>query len=207
MAAALALLPVAYFIGTFPTAHLVARARGHDVTREGSGNPGASNVYRILGAGPAAIVFAGDILKGAVPAAGGLFLWGHAGAYVLAAAAVLGHVYPVQRRFKGGRGVATAAGMALVVYPLVTAVLLVVFFVLWRTVRTPSVASIAVAVGLPVGVWVTGQAGWEIGAVGALSALVIARHSANVRRLVHGEELRIREERRPRPPENRRGAA
>lgn len=200
MALSLALVPLAYLAGTFPTAHLVARAGGHDITREGSGNPGASNVYRLLGRGPATLVFGGDLLKGVIPSLVGLLAWGHAGAYVLGVAAVLGHVFPVMRRFHGGRGVATAGGMAFVLYPLVAAALLVVFLVLaFGVVRRASLASLAVAVLLPVGVGATGEAVWEIGLVAALSLLVIARHAPNLRRLVRGQELRL-DDHRQAPP-------
>lgn len=191
MAAALALLPVAYLAGTFPTAHLVTRARGYDITSVGSGNPGASNVYRVLGRGPGALVFAGDIAKGALPALAGVLLWGPPGGYVLGVAAVLGHVYPVQRRFKGGRGVATAGGMAIALYPLVSAALLVLFFAVSGVTHKASLGSLVVTVALPVGVALTGSEVWEIAAVSAISLLVIARHSANLRRLIHGEELPI----------------
>lgn len=192
MAAALALLPVAYLAGTFPTAHLVTRARGYDITSVGSGNPGASNVYRVLGRGPGALVFAGDIAKGALPALAGILLWGPPGGYVLGMAAVLGHVYPVQRRFKGGRGVATAGGMAIALYPLVSAALLVLFFAVSGVTHKASLGSLVVTVALPVGVALTGSSEmWEIAAVSAIALLVIARHSANLRRLIHGEELQV----------------
>lgn len=197
MAAVLALLPLAYLAGAFPTAHLVARAGGHDVTREGSGNPGASNVYRLMGKGPAALVFAGDIAKGFLPALAGLLLAGHAGGYALGVAAVLGHVYPVTRRFRGGRGVATGAGMALAIYPVVFGILLVVFFAVSKLTHRASLASITVAVAFPVLVAARGEAGWEVAALSALGVLVLARHSANLRRLVHGEELRLDDERGP----------
>lgn len=193
MVAALALLPIAYLAGTFPTAHLVARARGVDITEEGSGNPGASNVYRLLGRGPAALVFLGDVGKGALPAGAGLLVADHAGAYLLGVAAVIGHVYPATRRFRGGRGVATAGGMAIVIYPLVCLGLLVVFFVVTRLTHKASLGSIVISIGLPLLVWATGAAedDWEVAALAAVSLLVIARHSANLRRLVHGEELRL----------------
>lgn len=200
MVAALLLIPVAYLLGTFPTAQMVGRAHGVDVTQAGSGNPGASNVYRLVGRGPAAIVFVGDILKGAVPTLAGVLLWDHAGGYALGAAAVVGHIYPATRRFKGGRGVATAAGMAAVLYPLVTLGLVVVFFVISSLTHRASVASVTVAVALPLLAWVTGEDGWEVAALGALAMLVFARHSANLRRLVHGEELRLDLEVRPAPP-------
>lgn len=191
MAVALALIPVAYLVGTFPTAQLVGRAHGIDVMVHGSGNPGASNIYRLLGRGPAALVFVADIAKGTLPALAGVLVWDHMGGYALGVAAVVGHVYPVMRRFKGGRGVATAAGMAAVLYPVPFAVLVPVFFVLsWLTHRA-SVGSIAVAVGLPILVGLGDHAGWEVGAVAAMAVLVIGRHSANLRRLLHGQELRL----------------
>ena len=113
------LLPLAYLLGSFPTAALVARATGHNVLTEGSGNPGASNVYRLAGWKAGLIVFVVDFAKGAVPSAVGLVLDGHRGAYLLGVAAVLGHVLPITCRFRGGRGVATAGGVLAVIFPLI----------------------------------------------------------------------------------------
>ena len=84
------LVPVAYLLGTFPSATLVARRRGVDVTAEGSGNPGASNTFRLLGWKAGALVFAMDVLKGVLAALAGLAVDGHRGAYVLGVAAVIG---------------------------------------------------------------------------------------------------------------------
>src|SRR3954451_1367031 len=86
------LVPVAYFLGTFPSASLVARRRGVDVTAEGSGNPGASNTFRLLGWKAGAVVFGLDVLKGALAAGIGLAVDGHRGAYLLGAAAIVGHM-------------------------------------------------------------------------------------------------------------------
>jgi glycerol-3-phosphate acyltransferase PlsY len=86
------LVPVAYLLGTFPSAIMVARSKGIDITTVGSGNPGASNIARTLGAKWGIAVFAMDALKGAVPAAVGLLLDTRPGAYVLVAAAALGHM-------------------------------------------------------------------------------------------------------------------
>ncbi len=180
-----------YAVGTFPTAALVARAYGRDVTAEGSGNPGATNVYRLMGLGPGLLVFLGDVAKGALPAAAGLALWGHGGAYALGVAAVLGHVFPVTRRFKGGRGVATAAGMLLVVYPFVTLGLAGLWLAIAYGLHRASLASLTVTCLFPVLVAVTGEAGAEVAATSALALLVVARHAANLRRLVRGEELQL----------------
>ncbi len=152
-AALVALLAVpAYLLGTFPTALLVARAGGHDVLVEGSGNPGASNVARLMGWRAGILVMAGDLAKGAIAAGVGLAVAGRGAAYVLGILAVLGHTYPVTRRFKGGKGVATAGGMLAVLHPLLVLILAVVWFLVARVLRLASVGSMLVAVLFPVGV-------------------------------------------------------
>jgi acyl phosphate:glycerol-3-phosphate acyltransferase len=185
------LIVPAYLLGTFPTAHLIVRAHGRDVTKEGSGNPGASNVGRLLGWKWGVLAFLGDAAKGALPTAVGLLVQGRPGGYILGAAAILGHVFPITRRFKGGRGVATGAGMMLVLYPLVGLGLLVVWLLLGRVLHMASVASMVCAVALPVLVWASGRDAWEIALAAALAALIVARHAKNLSRLVRGGELRI----------------
>jgi acyl phosphate:glycerol-3-phosphate acyltransferase len=185
--AVLLLVPVAYLLGTFPTATLVARTRGRDVAQEGSGNPGASNVTRLIGWRAGLLVFLADGAKGALPALVGLLLDGHRGAFVLGAAAMLGHIFPVTRRFKGGRGVATAAGVTLVIFPLITLGLAVVWLVLARLLRKASVASLVVVVAFPVLVALFYN--WaEAVATAVLALLIVVRHLDNLRRLVRGEE-------------------
>ena len=186
---ALAAIP-AYLLGTFPTAVLVARAGGHDVLAEGSGNPGASNVARLMGWKWGLLVMAGDLAKGAIAAGVGLAVAGRGAAYVLGILAVIGHTYPVTRRFKGGKGVATAGGMLAVLQPVLVLVLAVVWFLTARVLKLASVGSIIVAVLFPIGVAVTGRAGWEIAVTSALALLVVVRHLPNLRRLVKGQELR-----------------
>lgn len=188
MTAALWLLPIAYLIGTFPTASLVARATGHDVLAEGSGNPGASNVYRLAGWKAGLIVLVGDIGKGSLAAGVGLALDGHRGAYMLGLAAVVGHVFPVTQRFHGGRGVATAAGVLIVIYPLIALGLAIVWLLIARVLRKASVASIVVTVAFPVAVVVTGSPWGDVLITTALALLVLSRHGPNLRRLFRGEE-------------------
>jgi glycerol-3-phosphate acyltransferase PlsY len=183
------LVPVAYLLGTFPSAILVARSKGIDITTVGSGNPGASNIARTLGAKWGIAVFAMDALKGAVPAAVGLLLDTRPGAYVLVAAAVLGHMYPVTRGFRGGKGVATLGGATIVLHPVVFAALVVLWYVVRTATKKASLASFAVIIGLPVGVAVSGRAGWEVAAVVGLALLVMVRHVANIKRLLAGNEL------------------
>ena len=152
MAVAL-LAPLAWLLGTLPTAVLVARSRGHDILDEGSGNPGASNVGRVLGWRWGIVVLAIDFAKGAVAAGVGLAVAGRVGGLVLGAAAVLGHTFPILR--KGGKGVATAGGALTVCYPLISALLAVVWFVIARGLRKSSVASLTITVAFPLLVLLT----------------------------------------------------
>jgi glycerol-3-phosphate acyltransferase PlsY len=183
------LVPVAYLLGTFPSASLVARRRGVDVTAEGSGNPGASNTFRLLGWKAGALVFAMDVLKGALAALAGLAVDGHRGAYILGVAAILGHVLPVTRKFKGGRGVATGAGVMLVIFPLLTLGMGALWIVLARVTHKASIASITVAIAYPIAVALAGHEAGDIIVISGVAGVVVLRHLSNVRRLVKGEEL------------------
>jgi glycerol-3-phosphate acyltransferase PlsY len=186
VAVAVALVVVGYLLGTVPTALVVGRRLGHDPRLEGSGNPGASNVYRTMGRGPAAVVLAVDLVKGAVAAGLGWALGGHLVGVLAGAGAVVGHAYPLYRR--GGKGVATAAGMLAVLYPLAAVASVVGWVAVAVVGRRPSLASLALAVGAPIGLAVTGVAGVELGTLAAVALLVVLRHGDNIRRLVHGVE-------------------
>jgi acyl phosphate:glycerol-3-phosphate acyltransferase len=183
------LTPLAYLLGTFPSAVLVARSKGVDITAVGSGNPGASNIARALGSRWGVVVFALDALKGAIPAAVGIVLLDRPGAYVLVTAAVLGHLYPATRRFHGGKGVATMAGAFAVLHPVVWIALAVIWAVVRFTTKKASLASIAIAIGLPIGIALAGNDAWEIVASLGLASLVMVRHASNIRRLLAGREL------------------
>jgi glycerol-3-phosphate acyltransferase PlsY len=184
-----ALAPIAYLLGTFPSAVIVARTKGIDITAVGSGNPGASNVARIMGRGWGVAVFVLDGLKGAIPAASALLLDHRAAGYIWLAAAILGHMFPINRRFQGGKGVSTGAGGMFVLWPVVSVVLLALWFVVRRLTRTASLASLAITVGLPIGIAISGAPAWELIATAAIAALVVVRHAGNIRRLVRGNEL------------------
>jgi glycerol-3-phosphate acyltransferase PlsY len=188
MTAILLLVPVAYLLGTFPAASLVARASGHDVLEEGSRNPGASNVYRLAGWKAGLLVLLADIGKGAVASGVGLAFDGHRGAYILGLAAVLGHVLPATRRFRGGRGVATAGGALVVVFPLIGLGLVVVWFLVARVLKKASVASIVVVVAFPVAVAITGGSWFDVVVTAVLAVVILARHLPNLRRLLRGQE-------------------
>lgn len=168
---------------------MVARSRGVDILAQGSGNPGASNVARVLGGRWGALVFLLDALKGALPALVGLALDTRLGAYVLVSAAVLGHMFPATRRFRGGKGVATMAGAMAVLHPPISLVLLAVWGAARKASDKASLASLLITFGLPVGVALAGSPAWEIAYVTALCLLVLVRHIDNIKRLFARREL------------------
>lgn len=187
-------LALAYLAGSIPTSHLVARALGVDLRRYGSGNLGATNLFRAAGLAPAAFAAAVDIAKGAAPTY--FFpLWASAeGAWALAygCAAVLGHVFPIWTRFRGGKGVATGGGMFLVLAPLATLGAAILWLAIVRAIRIVSIGSLLAATSLPILAWGTGRPPHVVAAAAAATAFVFFTHRANLGRLLRGEELEAR---------------
>lgn len=179
---------LSYAAGLLPSARVVAGRAGHDPTREGSGNPGATNVLRVAGARAGATVLLLDLVKGLVPTAVALAVLGRPEAAACWLAATLGHVFPVTHAFRGGKGVATAAGGCVVLHPLGAVALAALFALVAGVGRRVSLASVAIALGLPFAVALTGRPAWEVATAAAVGMLVVARHAANIRRLVRGEE-------------------
>lgn len=185
------LIVPAYLLGTFPSAVMVARSKGIDIHEVGSGNPGASNVARTMGTRWGVVVFVLDGVKGAIPASIALLLTHRPSplGYAVAAAATVGHMYPVTRRFKGGKGVATLGGATLVLQPLLFAILTVGWVVIRKSTGKASLASLMLTVGFPLGVSLMGGPVWEVATAAALGALVLLRHLDNIKRLLGGSEL------------------
>lgn len=177
-----------YLLGTFPTGLLVGRRHGHDPTAEGSGNPGATNVARVAGRTAGLVVLLVDLAKGAIPAAVGLAVGGTALGLACGAAAVVGHIFPVTRRFRGGKGVATASGTVIVVYPWLSLLVGATFFVTLAVTRRVSAASLAMAGALPIVLLAAGRPAIEVALALAVSLCVIVRHRANIVRLLRGQE-------------------
>ncbi len=199
---------LSYVAGTLPASYLAGRAlRGIDLRRHGSGNLGAANVYRTLGAGPAAAVVLIDVAKGYAATAllprllGEGEVWADSvlapGALPLAcgAAAILGHVFPVWLGFRGGKGVASGVGVFLALSPLATAVAVALWAAVLALTRIASVASLALGVCLPVLVWTEQRGEREapglVALAAAAAAFVFWTHRENLRRLARGEERRI----------------
>lgn len=199
-----------YFAGSLPTSFVVGKMiGGMDLRREGSGNLGATNVYRAMGLRVAVPVGLVDIGKGWAPAwlfpmlDGGPEGW--AAAY--GAAAILGHTFSCWVRFRGGKGVATAAGAFLALSPLAVLAAALVWGLVLATRGIVSLASIGAAVALPATVLAGNALGraedpWVTGFAILAGAFVVWAHRSNVGRLLRGEERRIHDDRRARRGEN-----
>jgi acyl phosphate:glycerol-3-phosphate acyltransferase len=189
------LLALAYVLGAVPTSYIAGRVfRGIDLREHGSGNLGATNAFRILGWPAAVPVTVIDVAKGWIPTA--LFpLWdgadGLGWALAYGAAAIVGHVYSVFVSFRGGKGVATSAGVFLALAPWAIVIAFVVWGVTLVLTRLVSLASMLAAVVLPMAVYVTNEPRTVFWLSVALSLFVIHAHRDNIGRLVRGEENRL----------------
>jgi len=190
----LALVAVAYLLGSIPSALLVVWARtGKDVRREGSGNVGATNATRIGGPAAGVVVTAMDVVKGALPV-GAMTVLNPEGGWVAATAvaAIVGHCYPVWLRFAGGKGVATAFGAFVVLAPIPALIGLGVWIVVLAVGGWVSLASMVAAAVFPLLAAVLDQPGRAmLLGVSLASVLIIVRHQANIRQLIAGTEPRI----------------
>jgi glycerol-3-phosphate acyltransferase PlsY len=178
----------AYVLGGFPTAALVGRRSGFDPAGAGSGNPGASNSFRLGGTRAGVLVLIGDVGKGALAAGAGLVIGGRGLGIAAGAAAVVGHIAPVARRFRGGKGVATAAGMVAVLEPIAAIAGAIVWVAVARVTRTAVIASIAMVAVVVVSIAVAGRPAREVATLGGIAVLVVVRHRGNLARLRSGEE-------------------
>jgi acyl phosphate:glycerol-3-phosphate acyltransferase len=196
---ALLLVLAAYFIGAFPTSYVAGRLlRGIDLRQHGSGNLGATNAFRVLGWKAAIPIFLLDMAKGFLPAYLFPIIDGSTAtgwALVYGAVAITGHVFSVYVGFRGGKGVATGAGVFLALAPVAVLGGLLLWLALVFGTGYVSLGSIAAAAALPVLVALTGAPTEVLVLAIVLGVFVIHAHRANIRRLARGEEHRFR--RRP----------
>jgi len=184
---------VAYLIGSVPFALLLARRwGGADLRRVGSGNLGAANVLRASGVKAGVLVAVLDITKGAVSVMLAQRFADHAAAPAAAGlAAIVGHIYPVWLRFRGGKGVATACGVFSVLTPFAIPPALGIFVVaVWLT-KYISLGSMLASVALPPIAYATGSPAPAVAAAFVASAIIVFRHRSNLVRLRTGTERRI----------------
>jgi acyl phosphate:glycerol-3-phosphate acyltransferase len=194
---------IAYLLGSIPTGFLVAKARGIDIRTVGSGNIGATNVFRILGKPAGLIVLLADALKGwlavfVVARLASAWFYPDAGSvarewFSLCAgiAAILGHNYTCWLQFKGGKGIATSAGVLVALVPVPLLIILAVWIIVFALSRYVSLASISAAFALPFAALVFGESRTIIVVTAALAGLAIYKHKANIKRLLNGTENRI----------------
>jgi len=182
---------VAYLLGTFPSAEIIASKYGREITKVGSGNPGASNVIRELGWKAGMTVFLLDMAKAAIAVG---IAWAVIGeqrnalCYAAMCGAIVGHVAPIFRKFKGGKGVASGGGAMFVLFPAVSAVLFVSWFVISKLTRKASVASLMITIATPIGMLIDGAEAWELYVVLGVVLFVILKHLPNIRRLKNKTE-------------------
>lgn len=188
-------LALIYLLGAFPTGYLLSRLHGVDITAEGSGNVGATNVSRVLGKRAGLITLACDVCKGALAVSFASMVSAAPWYASLAGlCAVCGHCFSVPvslngaRVLKGGKGVATALGVVSVLYPIGAAFALLVFAAVFAVSRFVSLSSMAAALTVPVVSFASNQNDAVSWALAGIGCVVIARHRQNIERLIEGRE-------------------
>jgi glycerol-3-phosphate acyltransferase PlsY len=196
-------------LGSIPTGFVLARAKGIDIRTVGSGNIGATNVFRSLGLPAGLVVLLADVAKGWLAVAVVARLIGGAFApdaspltlewlgFAAGVAAILGHNYTCWLYFKGGKGIATSAGAVLALVPGALLIVLGVWVVVFALGRYVSLASIGAAVALPFATWATGRSTNLIAVMAVVGALAVAKHASNIKRLLNGTEKRVGGRRTP----------
>lgn len=194
---------IGYLLGSIPTGFLLARARGVDIRTVGSGNIGATNVLRAIGRPAGVLVLLADFLKGWLAAA----VVAECFAYWLGSAsdaqtrewfaicgglsAILGHNYTCWLYFRGGKGIATSAGVLLALVPWALLAVFCVWVVVFALSRYVSLASISASVALPFAAWATKASLAVILVTAGMAALAVGKHGPNIKRLLHGTEHRL----------------
>lgn len=181
---------VCYLIGNISPAILIGRMKGIDIRKEGSGNAGTTNVLRVLGKKYAVATLVIDILKGVAAVAIGRYIGGQNLAMACGMAAFIGHIWPMAFGFRGGKGIATAFGVLVTLEPmlgLIEAATALIFLIVSKRV---SVGSIIAAALLPFAAWYFHHD--YLFPTAIMAAIVIFKHRANIKRLVKGQEPKIK---------------
>jgi glycerol-3-phosphate acyltransferase PlsY len=194
---------LAYLLGSIPTGYLVARARGIDIRTVGSGNIGATNVFRYMGVPAGIFVLLADALKGwlaVILIARLVSAWFSVQPtdqarewmdIIAGISAILGHNFTCWLHFKGGKGIATSAGVLAALVPWALLIILAIWGLVLGLTRYVSLASIIAAAALPFAAWLTRAAPAAVGMSAVMGLLAIYKHRANIKRLLSGTENRI----------------
>lgn len=185
----LLVLILSYLLGTLSPAALLARRKGIDIQKSGSGNPGATNVLRVMGPGYALLTLLVDAGKGYLPTLLTLHCFGPGRAALVALAAFLGHVFPVFRKFRGGKGVATGMGITLAIDMRMTLILFLLFLLVVGLTRYVSLGSILAACLFPFLVLFSEP--WFFPTALIMAVLVVGKHRSNLIKLSRRQENKI----------------
>lgn len=190
------LIFAAYFMGSIPFGLLIAHKKGVDVRVVGSGNIGATNVARNLGKRTGSLVLLLDVLKSALPTlvARGLIRQGELEIEylaIVALAAILGHCYSIWLRFRGGKGVATALGVFLVVDPVLASIGIAIFVGIYGAFRIASIGSVSAAIAFPFLLWLSDRPPALVHLGIAVATIIVIKHRKNLLRVFHGQENKV----------------
>lgn len=193
---------VGYLLGSLSFATLIARRHGVDIFKEGSRNPGATNVKRVLGKAAGNTVFVLDFLKGTAAALIPLLAASPEYREILGIlallAAILGHSFSIFMRFRGGKGVAVTMGGMMALSPVVVLIGIAVWLITFFLLRYVSLASILFGLSLPISSYFLGASHWVFGFCLLIAALIVVRHKSNIVRLKKGTENRFLKDGPPR---------
>lgn len=189
-----ALTIISFIIGSIPTGLLIAKAKGIDLRKVGSGNIGATNVLRAVGKEAALFTLLGDIVKGVVPVAiGKSFGFGVFDAGILGISAILGHNFSLFLKFKGGKGVATSIGVLLAFSPHAALFTITLWLLTARWTRYSSLSALIAFGLLPLSIYMLDYSKEKMIIAIAITVLIFIRHMANIKRLIQGTESKIGE--------------
>ncbi len=181
-----------YFLGAFPTGYLISRARGIDIAAVGSGNVGATNVARSVGAGAGLFTLIGDVLKGLLAVFLATLITDDLTFHCFAGlVAVAGHCFSIPGKLKGGKGVATALGVLVGLTPLTAFYVLILFILVLLVWRMVSLASVLATLSAPAITMVSGAPDQLTLSLAALALLIVSRHHENLHRIASGKEPRL----------------
>lgn len=188
-------LLISYLAGSIPTAFIITKiVKKVDIRQCGSGNPGATNVFRIAGTVPGIITLLIDLVKGYIPTLLAISYFGKEQVFIwilVGLCALCGHIWTVFLNFKGGKGVATGTGIFLALLPIPTLYTAAIFAVVFLITRYISLSSIIGSIALPTIAWLRHEPKTLNVFVTLVCILIIVRHHSNIKRLLKGEELKL----------------
>ena len=193
MGTILFLVAVGYLLGSFNSAIVVSKVfMGYDIRTKGSGNAGLTNSYRCMGTKPTVFVLLGDIAKAVIASVIGSMMMGSLGVLIAGCSAIIGHMFPLYFRFKGGKGIATSSGVMLALDIRIGLLGLIGFFLIFFTTRYVSVGSLYMSLAFPIGVLIFYPGQWHLFGISVVFWLMAwMRHRENIKRLLKGTENRF----------------